>query len=341
MSRESMDWLNNNTLIGFTDKRGTAWHRDLSLINGLDNHYAGAIPVEDIHSRLFNWHAIPSTVYVDGGMEFGLMKDESRKAFIRSDNGVILGTHSDSYQGHGYGEWLVEHLASLVGAEAQFANAGLLRKGAVAWVQIEMPENVTLTGGVTLRPFILATTSFDGSVASTYKTGATNVVCDNTYSMFMGEAGEKYKRKHTKNSTFNVLDAAATVNTLHLVAERMTSDIERLLSVDVSERAWAHFVEAHAPIAPGDTKRTVTMAETKRQALTGLWRTDARVAPWQGTAWGVVQAVNTFNEHLAIVRNATREERKFTRAVKDEIATADRETVTTLSRILGRELISA
>jgi len=26
MSKESLQWLNSNTLIGCTDKRGTAWH---------------------------------------------------------------------------------------------------------------------------------------------------------------------------------------------------------------------------------------------------------------------------------------------------------------------------
>ena len=26
MSKESLTWLNTNTLIGFTDKRGNAWH---------------------------------------------------------------------------------------------------------------------------------------------------------------------------------------------------------------------------------------------------------------------------------------------------------------------------
>jgi len=39
MSRETLNWLNTNTLIGFTDKRGHAWHwraqeQDGELIDG-------------------------------------------------------------------------------------------------------------------------------------------------------------------------------------------------------------------------------------------------------------------------------------------------------------------
>lgn len=342
MSKETSEWLNNNILRGFTAKRGTAWwNREGMNLTGMDNHYPGAIPADDIVSRLFNWTALQRSVYVDGGAEFGMIHDPSRKAWMRSDNGAILGLHSDSYAGHDYREWLIDNLSKLVGTEAQFANAGLLKEGAIAWVQIELPENIDIPGGVTMRPFLMGTTSFNGSLATTFKTGATDVVCDNTHGMFMSEAGEKYKRKHSRYSAFDVMDAATAVGTLHMIAETMTRDVTRLLDVDVSDNAWSRFVEAHVPIMPGDAKRSVTMSENKRQALTGLWRTDSRVAPWSGTAWGVVQAVNTYNEHLAIVRNAVRMERKFTRAVKDEVASADRETVITLGKVIGRDLLNA
>lgn len=340
MSRYSLEYLNNNTLIGFTLKRGNAWHRDLSLVvGGLDNHYAGAIPAEDIATRLFGWEAqeSPLFVQVDGMM----MPVDNRKAYVRSDNGNVLGIHTDGHVGHGYKPWLIDNLSQMVGGGAEFANAGLLAHGAQAWVQIEMPESVDIAGGTTVRPFLLATTSFDGSIATTYKTGFTNVVCDNTYGMFMREGGETYKRKHTKNSTFDLLTAAQTFNTLSLVAERVTADIEAFLSIEVTDKHWSEFVEAAAPIADDASKRSTTMAETKRQALTGLWRTDMRVAPWAGTAWGVVQAVNTYNEHMAIVRNVDGFERKMTRAVKGQIAQDDRATIDTLSRVLGRELIAA
>lgn len=339
MSRYTTEYLNNNTLIGFTDKRGGAWHRNLSLVNGLDNHYAGAIPAQDIVERLFGWDANESPVFVqiDGMM----MPVENRKAYVRSDNGKVLGIHTDGHVGHGYKTWLIENLSKLVGGGTEFANAGLLADGAQAWVQIEMPENIEIPGGAAIRPFLLATTSFDGSIATTFKTGFTNVVCDNTFGMFMREGGETYKRKHTKNSEFDLLAGASALNTLSVVAEQVTADIERMLTIDVSDVQWSKFVEAAAPIDENTTKRSTTMAETKRGALTGLWRTDMRVAPWAGTAWGVIQAVNTYNEHLSIVRNVDGFERKMSRAVKGQIAQDDRGTMATLATVLGRELVNA
>lgn len=57
MSRETLQALNLNSLIGFTDRRGTAWHYRAQHQGDESNHYPGAIPVEDVARRLFNWEA--------------------------------------------------------------------------------------------------------------------------------------------------------------------------------------------------------------------------------------------------------------------------------------------
>jgi hypothetical protein len=40
-----------------------------------------------------------------------------------------------------------------------------------------MPANVMLPEGVEFRPFLLATTSFDGSLSTTFGRKVTNVIC--------------------------------------------------------------------------------------------------------------------------------------------------------------------
>ncbi len=55
MSNESVEWLNRNVLIGFTEKRGTAWHYRRSSQGAEPNHYVGGIPATDVERRLFFW----------------------------------------------------------------------------------------------------------------------------------------------------------------------------------------------------------------------------------------------------------------------------------------------
>ena len=44
------------------------------------------------------------------------------------------------------------------------------------------------------------------------------------------------------------------------------------------------------------------MASNKQEILNKLWNNDLRVAPWKGTVWGAVQAVNTAAHHEFHVR---------------------------------------
>jgi hypothetical protein len=55
----------------------------------------------------------------------------------------------------------------------------------------------------------------------------------------------------------------------------------------------------------------------------------------------VVQAVNTYNQHLSIVRNVNREERTFMRAIQGEIGKSDTAALATLGTVIGRELVTA
>ena len=66
------------------------------------------------------------------------------------------------------------------------------------------------------------------------------------------------------------------------------------------------------------------MADNKRDALEQLYRHDNRVAPWAGTAQGVLQAVNTYEHHEGTVRGATRAERNLVNAINGTTTTDDR-----------------
>ena len=65
MSREALEHLNTQTLIGFTEKRGMAWHYRADQQSEKPNHYPAAIPVADVGQRLFNWHAVSRRLAVE------------------------------------------------------------------------------------------------------------------------------------------------------------------------------------------------------------------------------------------------------------------------------------
>ena len=174
MSRETINDLNNLTLIGYTDKRGHAWHYRANEQGDESNHYPLAIPVEDVRRRLFNWTALEGQITANAITEDGVVTttDPARKAIMRSDTGAILGVFKSGYRIHQYDQWLIHNVETLLDASVRIGSAGLLKKGAVAWVQVEMEDTITTPEGVDFRPFLTAATSMDGSLASTYQTGA-------------------------------------------------------------------------------------------------------------------------------------------------------------------------
>lgn len=333
MSRETMDWLNTNTLIGFTEKRGTAWHYRA----GADNHYPGAVPVEEVKRRLFAWEPVETPLYVPaatvGGEVVTYAEVPGRKAITRSDSGHVLGVFKDAYVPHPYTPWLIDNVASILDDTLNIGSAGLLKGGAVAWVSVEVPDTITTPEGVEFRPNLLACTSLDGTVATTYKRVVTNVVCDNTMSAALGESGQQFKVRHTSKSLGRLMDARRALGVVYDIADDFQREVAELCKISVTDREFDKIVDAMVPlpeVKPGARgTRARTIAENKRDSLWDLWRSDNRSAPWHGTAYGAWQTFNTYQHHKINIRgkDTTRAERNMLRAVEGLTDKTDADTV--------------
>lgn len=314
MSRETYEWLNNNILVGFTAKRGHAWHYKADLQGDEPNHYEGAIPVEDIRRRLFAWSANTSEVFVkvpatadnatginDDGTPYRLVAVTDKRAIVHSGDDTVFGIFSDGYRTHQYADWLVTNLANIVDDSINFGSAGILKGGAVAFVTLEMPESVTALEGFEVRPHLMATTSHNGQLATTYKSVATFVVCDNTHAAALGESGNAYKVRHSKYSDMRITNAREALGIVHTMTENVVAEVLALADHKVSDAEFGRVLDTLAPLPNEDetSKTAVTRAETKRAEIMALYRNDERVAPWRGTALGVLQAWNTYAHHVA------------------------------------------
>jgi phage/plasmid-like protein (TIGR03299 family) len=350
MSQETEQWLNQNILVGFTSKRGNAWHYRSSAQGAESNHYEEAIPQEDVTRRLFSWDFLEgdvssTVVHADG---VTVVEAPDRKAIIRPDGAIpgmdagVLGIFKTGYQVHPYQEWLLDNVSSILDdSELQVASAGLLKGGAVAFVQVEMPENIETPEGFAFRPFLTAATSVDGSLSSTYQTGVTAVVCDNTLSAALAEkeSANRIKVRHSRNSLGRVSDVRDALQIVYSTADAFAAQVAELSAQTVSDREWAAFLDAHVPVPPVKAgargTRSNTMANNKRDELQTLWDNDNRVSPWKNTAFGVVQAVNTHAQHIAGVKGATRADRNALASIEGRFQALDADTLQTLRKVLA------
>jgi phage/plasmid-like protein (TIGR03299 family) len=353
MSRETLTHLNTNTLIGQTAQRGTAWHYRAEEQGAESNHYEGAIPVDEVQRRLFNWSAESRRIAAEQPADLSTMTHlghdgqparwapvEGRQAIVRSDNNHVMGIFAEGYERHPYDEWLLTSVANILDDDLTISSVGLLKHGAVAWVEVSMPESIITTEGVEFRPNLLATTSFDGSIATTYKRTITATVCDNTRELALSEIGQELKVRHSRHSRLKLAEAREALRVVHQVADAFAEEVNQLCAIDVDDKQWQEFLSVVASLEDPRTKerlagRALTLAERKQEALSKLYRYDGRVAPWAGTAYGVLQAVNTYEHHERTVRGTDRAERNMLRTITGDFGDVDRRSWSQLSTVLA------
>ena len=197
---------------------------------------------------------------------------------------------------------LLSTVATTLDDDLVISSAGLLRGGAIAWVDVSVPETITTPVGFDFRPNLLATTSFDGSIATTFKRTVTATVCDNTRDLALAETGQNYRGQ--------------THPLLRRQDHRRTGSPRRVHTLsDASPRSWTSSPTPRSGNPSGEPSSTPTCPSTTARATP--WKAapdagdakagrageplphDGRAAPWTGTALGVIQATNTWAHHYA------------------------------------------
>lgn len=340
MSAETTKWLNTMTLIGNVLKRGKAWHWRESEQDGETNHYDNFVPVEDVRRRLFDWSAVETPVFVKND-DGNYVEIDDRKAVMHDKTKKVFGVFSNRFTIHQYDEALLKNLEQIIDTkELGIDSAGLLQEGGKAWVQISVPENVTTKDGFAFRPTLLASSSHNGTLATTYRRVMQAVVCDNTLEMAMSESTNvvKFRHKGSAMRDGNIASVRDALEIIYQTSDEMVAELDALTAWAVTDNQFTELVKQMYPITIGlgdsdqPSKKSVTMQTNKRDALESLWKSDERVVNWKNTALGVVQAFTTFNQHVAGT-DAKRVGRNYNKLVNGQQATEDALVLTRLKEL--------
>lgn len=333
------NYSNDRFMIGFRTDRGWTDADVAGVAGGTGGYrfYSGAVPVADVAEHLFGWDAVEGQLTATALTPDGVLThtDTTRKAVMRSDSGAVLGVFKSGYRIHQYRETLLDNLSRIIDSDLSIGSAVSIKDGAVAAVTIETPENMTTAEGVDFRPYILAASSHDGSVANMYKPSMILPICRNTTAAAINaKSAQVYKIKHTRYSALKLQDARDALGLIFTMAEDFSAQVGALCATTVTDSDWRKFLDSLTPV-PEEDGRAKTMAQGKRDTLQRLYDHDNRVAPWKGTAFGVLQAVNTYEHHEAQVRGMERDERNMLRTIKGEMDALDVSTLDRLALVLA------
>ena len=126
--------------------------------------------------------------------------------------------------------------------------------------------------------------------------------------------------------------------------DELSREIDQFVELQVTDAQWENFLDTYKAgqfntMQKDNTIKTgrgFTLAEHGREAMNNLWHHDLRVAPWNGTGFGVFQAASTYQQHVATVKgikdNGGRAARNYEKMISGATKASDAEIIETLER---------
>jgi phage/plasmid-like protein (TIGR03299 family) len=264
----------------------SAWHGYGTVI-GHNMAYADALATAGL-----DWTA--QLAPVTALTPTGVTEVDTHRATYRSDNGHILGVVGADYQPHQPAE-LLELARLTVDAaptDAHVEVLGTLRGGRIVFITIALPDDITIGGDVHV-PRLVWVTSMDGTLATRAVATCVRAVCMNTIRASFRNARTTWAARHTSSLTGRTADARSALKLVWRVADTFRAEVEALTNQTITDHQVETVLNQLWPDQPDATTRTRTNAAERRAQVRRLYHHDNRVG-WNGTAYGLVQAVSTW-----------------------------------------------
>jgi len=270
----------------------------------IDPIYASdTLTADEAFKHVLDWPVEKRVIYVDS--PDGLIEDDDHVAVVRADTNAVLGIHSDTYgvvQNTALRDF-VKALKQASAGDVYITSAGTLFDDKVAWMLAKLGEDRYFGDGNTIQSYFLAATSHDGSISLSGRPTNVRVECMNTFDWAIKKTSSIVNLRHTRNVADYIPQAVKAIEKAYEHFGAMDDEIAELLDIEYTRQQFTGLVEQLVGDAPNpdESKRSFGMWERKRDGLLGSWnRPDQQNI--NGTAWGAVMAVNSFELWGANVR---------------------------------------
>jgi phage/plasmid-like protein (TIGR03299 family) len=279
------------------------WHRFGAQIDA-------DAPIEDWSKKAgLAWIARKADVLYGPLVDGESRKIPNRVALYRSDTLGFLSIVSDDYKI--VQPWQILQFMKDMVSRAGFRMevAGALLGGRKIWALARVNDGAPVIGKDIVRPYILAATSYDGTMASTFKFTSIRVVCNNTLRMAVSEASKTggavvdcVRVRHYDH--LDIDEVRRKLGVVHDAWDKFLVNA-RLLAESKVDRSFAQDFLAKVLPQPANRPIEDTRAYRKILALFGGEEPMATLPESKGTAWGLLNSVTWYVDHV-MGRNDTR-----------------------------------
>lgn len=273
---------------------GGSWH-------GNDNPFNGLMTADQALTLSgSNWKVVQDTVTVRGQIVPGF------KANIRDTDNTVLGFVSDIYRPVQNHE-AFSFVDNLIGTgEAKFNSAGVLfnkyNRPTRIFISAELkPSNLM---GDQIKNYLVFNHSHDGLNAVKVFVTPVRVVCHNTLTMALEGTKRYFSTKHTGNIRDKMILAAASLKLYEDYIAKMPEYAEKMNGINLYDEEIVQFLNDLLPVDPTDEQtRAGKNALELRSDILKCYNHKEDLKRFNGTVWGMYQAVVDVIEHRSPFRN--------------------------------------
>jgi phage/plasmid-like protein (TIGR03299 family) len=187
----------------------------------------------------------------------------------------------------------------LAGGDIEVETAGSLKNGRIVWLLCRLGDDFVV-GGDRHEPYMLFTSSHDGSTKLQVMPTMVRVVCANTLRFALDKTKASWTASHTKTIHGRAREAAETLRLARTYMAEFQAEAERLIDTTISEMRMEEILQTVVPDPEPDrdgkiSERALDNAVTKRGKIRQVYNLSPTVGEFRGTGWGVVQAFNAYD----------------------------------------------
>jgi phage/plasmid-like protein (TIGR03299 family) len=225
------------------------------------------------------------------------------KINVRTSDNKVLGVVTDRYKicQNQAAFSFIDHVIGKEG-NAHYESAGALFGGRQVWLLAKM-DGVQILGDQ-VDPYIVFQNSHDGSSGITVALTPVRVVCNNTLTMALHDAKRVWSTTHTGDLDAKMEEARETLRHVKEYMAEMpkvaTQMYETNLYKDEVPNILKELFPDPLPAKGEDKPGKIAMAHVikARQDVFNIYNTVEDIAKFNGTCWGLYQAITDYAQHV-------------------------------------------
>lgn len=235
------------------------------------------------------------------------------RAIIREDNRTVLGFVTDRYQP----VQNVEAFDFMDGLNqdgiVRYESAGSLRGGRVVWVLARMGSIINVVEGDGVQPYVLFSTSHDGTASICVQPTTVRVVCANTLRIALGRRGCGITFKHDGTVQERLAAASDAIKLSQGGIESQLEKAQALVAKRFDKDTFQRFVDDVLPLPEDATRPALRLKAREHVAWNFYSNPRQNLKGIERSGWAAYNAVSEFADHAAKFRSA---ESRFTSVIE-------------------------